>query len=47
MGSTLGTIAVGLFKEWLEEKAIGTAPESCKHKLWKKYVDAVLKKSEA
>ena len=28
--------------EWLEEEAIATAPESCKPRLWKRYVDDVL-----
>ncbi|XP_072030764.1 uncharacterized protein [Amphiura filiformis] len=28
--------------EWLEQKAISTAPESCRPRLWKRYVDDVL-----
>ena len=50
MGSPLSPIAVDLFMEWLEEKAIATAPLSCRLRLWKRYVDDVLeiiKKGEA
>ena len=42
MGSPLSPVAVDLFMEWLEEEAIATAPESCRPKLWKRYVDDVL-----
>ena len=42
VGSPLSPVAVDLFMEWLEEEAIATAPESCKSKLWKRYVDDVL-----
>ena len=42
MGSPLSLVAVDLFMEWLEEEAVATAPESCKPRLWKRYVDDVL-----
>ena len=42
MGSPLSPVAVNLFMEWLEEEAINTAPEDCKPRMWKRYVDDVL-----
>ena len=42
MGSPLSPVAVNLFMEWLEDKAIDTDPEGCKPKIWKRYVDDVL-----
>ena len=42
MGSPLSPVAVNLFMEWLEEEAIKTAPEDCKPRMWKRYVDDVL-----
>ena len=42
MGSPLSPIAVDLFMEWLEQEAIATAPQHCKSRLWKRYVDDVL-----
>ena len=42
MGSPLSPIAVDLFMEWLEQEAIATAPQHCKPRLWKRYVDDVL-----
>ena len=42
MGYPLSPVAVNLFIEWLEEKAIDSAPAECKPKLWKRYVDDIL-----
>ena len=42
MGSPLSPIACNLFMEWLECKAIATAPASCRPRIWKRYVDDVL-----
>ncbi|XP_072048672.1 uncharacterized protein [Amphiura filiformis] len=42
MGSPLSPLACNIFMEWLEQKAISTAPESCRPRLWKRYVDDVL-----
>ncbi|XP_072033426.1 uncharacterized protein [Amphiura filiformis] len=50
MGSPLSPIAVNLFMEWFENEAIATAPDNCKPRIWKRYVDDVLeviKKGEA
>ncbi len=50
MGSPLSPIAVNLFMEWFESEAIATAPDNCKPRIWKRYVDDVLeiiKKGEA
>ena len=50
MGSPLSPIAVDLFMEWLEERAIATAPPNCRPRLWKRYVDdllEIIKKGEA
>ena len=33
---------VNLFMEDLEQKAIATAPDECKPKVWKRYVDDIL-----
>ena len=42
MGSPLSPIACNVFMEWLEQKAISTAPISCRPRIWKRYVDDVL-----
>ena len=44
MGSPLSPIAANLFMEWLEQKAIATAPLAlnCRPRIWKRYVDDVL-----
>ena len=42
MGSPLSPVAVNIFMEWLEEKAIDTALTECKPKFWKRYVDDIL-----
>jgi len=44
MGSPVSPIVANLYMEWLESKAIATAPVTCKPHLWKRYVDDVLKK---
>ncbi|XP_072044968.1 uncharacterized protein [Amphiura filiformis] len=42
MGSPVSAIIANLFMEWLEKKAIATAPLECKPRLWRRYVDDVL-----
>ena len=42
MDSPLSPVAVNLFMEWLEEEVIKTAPEDCKPRMWKRYVNDVL-----
>ncbi|XP_072014846.1 uncharacterized protein [Amphiura filiformis] len=42
MGSPLSPIGCNIFMEWLEEKAISTAPITCRPRMWKRYVDDVL-----
>ncbi|XP_072039396.1 uncharacterized protein [Amphiura filiformis] len=42
MGSPVSAIIAYLFMEWLEKKAIATAPLECKPRLWRRYVDDVL-----
>ena len=42
MGSPVSPIMANIFMEWLEERAIATAPLNCKPKLWKRYVDDIL-----
>ena len=44
MGSPVSPIVANLFMEWLEQKAIATAPITCRPQLWKRYVDDVLEK---
>ena len=44
MGSPVSPIVANLFMEWLDQKAIATAPITCRPELWKKYVDDVLEK---
>ncbi|CAH3017759.1 unnamed protein product, partial [Porites evermanni] len=42
MGSPVSPILANCFMEWLEQKAIATAPMDCKPKLLKRYVDDIL-----
>ena len=42
MGSPLSPLGCNIFMEWLEVKAISTAPINCRPRLWKRYVDDVL-----
>ena len=42
MGSPVSPIMANIFMEWLEERAIVTAPHNCKPTLWKRYVDDIL-----
>ena len=42
MGSPVSPILANCFMEWLEQKAIATAPMDCKPKLLKRYVDNIL-----
>ena len=41
-GTPVSSILADFFMEWLEQKAIATAPIDCKPKLWKRYVDDIL-----
>ena len=42
MGSPVSPLIANLFMEWLEQKAIATAPLTCKPRFWRRYVDDVL-----
>ena len=42
MGSPVSPIVANLYMEHLEQKALTTAPDSCKPRLWKRYVDDIL-----
>ena len=42
MGSPLSPIGCNIFMEWLENKAITTAPITCRPRFWRRYVDDVL-----
>ena len=42
MGSPVSPIVANLYMEWLEQKAVATAPLACQPRLWKRYVDDVL-----
>ena len=42
MGSPVSPVLANIFMEWLEQEAIVTAPQECKPKLWKRYVDGIL-----
>ena len=42
MGSPVSPIVANLYMEHLEQKALSTAPDSCKPRLWKRYVDDIL-----
>ena len=42
MGSPLSPIDCNIFMEWLENKAITTAPITCRPRFWRRYVDDVL-----
>jgi len=39
MGSPVSPIIANLFTEWLEQRAIATAPVNCRPRLWKRFVD--------
>ena len=41
MGSPLSPIGCNIFMEWLENKAITTAPITCRPRFWRRYVDDV------
>ena len=41
MGSPVSPVLATIFMEWLEQEAIVTAPQECKPKLWKRYVDDI------
>ena len=42
MGSPVSPIIANLFMEWLEQRAIATAPVNCRPRLWKRFVDDTL-----
>ena len=42
MGSPVSPIIVNLYTEWLEQRAIATAPLNCRPRLWKRFVDDTL-----
>ena len=42
MGSPVSPIIANIYMEFLEQKALTTAPMNCKPRLWKRYVDDVL-----
>ena len=42
MGSPLSPLTANIFMEWLEQRAIHTAPLDHKPRLWKRYVDDIL-----
>jgi hypothetical protein len=42
MGSPVSPVVANLYMEFLEQKAIATAPISCQPKMWKRYVDDIL-----
>ncbi|XP_064646163.1 uncharacterized protein LOC135499347 [Lineus longissimus] len=41
MGSPVSPIVANLYMEWLEQRAIATAPQDCKPRIWKRYVDDI------
>ena len=43
MGSPVSPVIANIYMEFLEQKAIATAPIDCVPRLWKRYVDDVLK----
>ena len=43
MGSPVSPIVANFFVEFLEQQAIATTPLDCRPRLWKRYVDDVLK----
>ena len=42
MGSSVSPTVAYLYMEWLEQKAVATAPLDCHPRLWKRYVDDIL-----
>ena len=42
MGSPVSPVVANLYMEFLEQRAIATAPIHCRPRLWKRYVDDVL-----
>ena len=42
MGSPVSPIIANLYMEWLEQRAIATAPVNCRPRLWKRFVDDTL-----
>ena len=42
MGSPVSHIIANLYMEWLEKRAIATAPVNCRPRLWKRFVDDTL-----
>ena len=42
MGSAVSPVVANLYMEFLEQRAIATAPIHCRPRLWKRYVDDVL-----
>ncbi|XP_072041401.1 uncharacterized protein [Amphiura filiformis] len=42
MGSPVSPVVANLYMEFLEQKAIASAPRTCKPRLWKRYVDDIL-----
>ena len=42
MGSPVSPVVANLYMEFLEQRAISTAPIECKPRLWKRYVDDIL-----
>ena len=42
MGSPVSPIVANIFMEYLEQKAISTAPDDIKPRIWKRYVDDIL-----
>ncbi|XP_053405046.1 uncharacterized protein LOC128558855 [Mercenaria mercenaria] len=42
MVNSVSPFGANLYVEWLEKKAIATAPVKCKPQLWKRYVDDIL-----
>ena len=42
MGSPVSPIIANLYMEWLEKRAIATAPVNCRPRLWKRFVDDTL-----
>ncbi|XP_072048748.1 uncharacterized protein [Amphiura filiformis] len=42
MGSPVSPVVANLYMEFLEQKAIASAPLTCKPRLWKRYVDDIL-----
>jgi len=42
MGTPVSPIIANLFMEWLEQRAIATAPVNCRPRLWKRFMDDTL-----